>query len=346
MTLWVLMALLAAPPAAPKTKAPDWSPADPRPALLARLQQQLAALEYRDADALSAALLAREDLTLDERIDTQLARGRVLAIIADPTDAEPMFRLVLRARPAFDLPDDTPPRVLAVFRKVQVEERRAADQLRAVERARRIAGLALRYREPTEVRGGQPLLVELRLRDDTGAAERLRMGWRVGTGEFATLPLSRRPDGAWAGTLSASDTVNQQGAKLDYFFEVADPAGVLLSDGNAGKPHQLTLLPGQVKVTPPISSRAFALIAGGTGVLAIASGVLWLVVGLEARAFHAPQTVTTEQFLAAQSEGKALSAVAVTVSVTALVGLVATLVSAPLTDFGGPQVQDSPFAAP
>lgn len=344
---FLLALLLLAAPGGAVAKKPEWSPKDPKAALLARLTRQVDALEYRDAEALSAALLAREDLTLDERLDTQLARGRVLAIIADPTDAEPMFRFVLRARPTFDFPDDTPPRVLAVFRKVQVEERRNTEQLELLERNRRIAGISLRYRQPEKVEGGAPLPVELRLRDDSGAVEQVRMAWRArSNADFASLPLARRGDGVWTGALPPSETANTDGLTLDYFFETSDAKGVLTSDGTRLEPRHLLVLPGKVKVAPPVSRVGFGVSAGVTVASVLATGALWLVVGLKASAFSAPRTVDAMGFAQMQAEGKMLSSVAVGVSVGALVALVTTLVLAPLTDFEGPREVASPFLVP
>lgn len=342
MIVLLAMVLAAGPARGTQPAAPAPMPTD-KAGLLQQLAAQLEGLDYKDAARVSEALLARDDLTEDERIDVQLARGRILSVIADTTEAEPMFRLVLRARPDFDLPSDTPPRVLAVFRKVQVEERQAAAQLARAARQRLMAGVDFEFRRPERVAGGQPLVIELRVRDALGAVDQVRVLWRTAPGGFATIPLTR-VGGQWKGVISASDLASESGLTLEYAFEAADAVGVLKrSPAELERAHRVLVDQGLVTTRKPVSVGAFAISASVSGAALVASGALWLVANLLSLQFTAPRTIETRDFLNQQQAGRNVTVAAVTVSITALVGLMTTLVLVPLTSFEPDRPVPSPF---
>ncbi len=126
-------------------------------------------LEYDQVIAPAEAASSDPRAPVALRTEAYFLLGSALAITADPVDADRPFRLLLRLRPEFEAPAGTPPKILAVFRKVQVEERALAEQLSSAQRAELIRGLSLIGEHPKAGRGGQPLRFAYRLRDPSSA---------------------------------------------------------------------------------------------------------------------------------------------------------------------------------
>src|SRR5688500_10600093 len=97
--------------------------------LLAEARSLFEQLEYDRVLPVARSVLARPEATLDQKLDAYVLEASCLAIVGDPVEAEQPFRLLLRARPDFDLAVETAPKILAVFRKVQGEERAIKEQM-------------------------------------------------------------------------------------------------------------------------------------------------------------------------------------------------------------------------
>ena len=194
---------------------PEAGPAE----LLARARALYDALEYDRVIPFAEALLARAEADIEQRLDAYLLQGSCLAIIGDPVEAEKPFRFLLRGRPGFDLPPETAPKILAVFRKVQVEERAIVEQLRELERARLVKELELSGGVPEEAVGGRPLPFEFRLRDPRGVVAAVQLQYRRrGEPSFSSLALRRDESGAWRGALPGEWTASSTGFALEYFL--------------------------------------------------------------------------------------------------------------------------------
>ncbi|MCU0694947.1 MAG: hypothetical protein MUC96_00305 [Myxococcaceae bacterium] len=308
------------------------------PQALAQLQELYRSLEYDQVIPLAEALLARDDLSQEQRLEVYRLQGSARAIVEDPVDAERPFRLLLRARPDYDLPADTPPKILAVFRKVQTEEKALANQLRDVERARLIANLRLTGEPPREPQGGRPLRFSYRVRDTAGVVETMRLQYRrAGQKAFSSLALERGDDGAWRGVIPGEFTADERGFTLEYVVETADRDGVLLTEGSAAAPRALAIAAGQVPTTAfkPVPRAVFFTSAGVTAALGLAAGATGL-------AFHGTQAayrqraaldVTALELEQLASRGEAFALATNVLLVSAAVTLVATLVLWPLTRF-------------
>lgn len=266
----------AAPRSKPKP-SPVAAPAklEAPAAALARVSALYDALEYERVVTEASALLARPELPLDVRIEAYRIQGCARAIVADPVDAEQPFRLLLRARPDYELPDSTPPKILAVFRKVQSEERALALTLKQVDRKRLIESLRLRGDPPKEARGGQPLLFSWRLKDPLGVVDTVELPWRkAGQRGFSSLALERSADGTWQGRIPAELTASETGFQLEYFVRTADAEGVLLARGDEAAPLRVSILPGRVTSTRvrPIPPAVFWTSTALTIVSALVAG--------------------------------------------------------------------------
>jgi len=277
--LVVTLQLAAAPPRGKAKAAPVTPASAPLPstsslstaALVTQTRQQYDALEYDRVAKLAEAALARPDLTIEQKLDVYALQGSALAI-----DAEKPFRLLLRACPEFNLPDTTPPKILAVFRKVQVEEKAVLDEFAAIQRQRLAATLKLTGDAPAGARGGRPLRFQYRLRDPQGAVDTVRVQYRrKGEGEFTSLPLKRDDEGQWAGRIPGEWSASEAGFVLEYVVVAGDDKGTLLSLGRPAQPQTLDMAPGQVdKNAYPVPVWGFVTAASATGVVGLAAGAL------------------------------------------------------------------------
>src|SRR5262249_34891546 len=144
-------------------------------------------LEYDKAIPYTEALLKRASPTADQRVEAYFLLASARAFVTDPLEAEQPLRFLLRLKPDFDVPNDTSPKLVAVFRKVQVEERAFAAQTKAIERKRLIDRVKLTGGAPAEQKGGKPLTFRYRLLDPFGAVQSLRLPYRTGeSGDFSS----------------------------------------------------------------------------------------------------------------------------------------------------------------
>jgi hypothetical protein len=245
-------------------------------ALVTQARQQYAALEYDHVARLARAALQRTDLTLEQKLEASALHGSALAIVADPIDAEKPFRLLLRASPDFNLPDTTPPKIMAVFRKVQVEERAILEDFAAIARQRLIATLRLEGAPAVVAQGGRALSFRYRLRDPQGAADAIRVQYRRrGDPEFTSLPLRRDDEGFWSGRIPGEWTASEKDFTLEYFVVASDDRGPLVAIGSEGQPETIPVAAGIVdKNAHPVPTWGFWLAAGATGTAGVVAGVL------------------------------------------------------------------------
>jgi len=274
---------VAPPLAAPISAAPvksietiQASPATAGPAANAPTQQSLdrakklyEALEYADVIPFAQAVLDREDATIEQRLDAYLLKGSCLAIVGNPIDAEKPFRYLLRGRPDYDMSAETPPKILSVFRKVQVEEKSIVVQMAELKRSRIIKELHLEGEVPEESKGGLPLTFEYTLRDPGRAVGEMDLHYRRSKGEpFSSLALQIDKTGIWKGEIPGEWTENDDGFNMGYYVTTASHDGVdLLHVGNATSPMSIVMTPGTVADAIPIYRSTWFWVAS-SGVVA------------------------------------------------------------------------------
>lgn len=259
----------ATPAPAPAAPAAASKPApaqdDPSPVLLQRAKELYASLEYDKVIPLTEVVLQRDDLPLDDQLEAHRLNGSAKAIVQDPVDAERPFRLLLRLKPHYDLPKDTAPKILAVFRKVQTEERALAQQAELFNREQKKSGLKFLDEPPSVAKGGKPVPFALRLRDPGAAVDAVTVPYRrAGQPAYSSLALQRDEEGRWVGQIPAEYTADEKGFTLEYYVESSDSKGPLLSQGNAALPLKLEVSAGKVQSgkPPPVSRKVFFSMLG------------------------------------------------------------------------------------
>lgn len=244
-------------------------------ALLAELRSLYEALEYDRVIPLADALLAHPDATVEQRLDAYLLHGSALAVVGNHVEAEMPFRFLLRGRPDFDLPADTPPKIMAVFRKVQLEERAIRDQLAAHVRRDLVRTMRIEGAQLTGLVGGFPARLDLSVTDPRGAVRSVRVDYRrAGRAEFSSLPLERQASGRWTGEIPGQWTENQGGFQLEYRVTTIDAANAPLLSLGADAPLVATVAEGTVAGATPFyqswwfwsaSAVAAAAVVGAAG---------------------------------------------------------------------------------
>lgn len=329
------------PAPAPSTPTETKLDANATPAqLVSQLNQLYESLEYERVIPFAEACLKRSDLQMSQQLEVYRLLGSAKAIVEDPVDAEKPFRLLLRARPDYDLPGNTPPKILAVFRKVQSEEKALAGQLREVERERLVASLKLLDGLPGEAKGGRALPFSLRLRDPGSAVETVRVAYRrAGDKAFSSLALTRSEQGDWRGVIPADFTASSGGFGLEYFIETADGAGPLLSVGTQLAPKSLPVTAGLVEtrafkpVHPTVTWVSFSL-AVAAGLAAGAFAVAFNVEQGQYKQLASGSSVVEGATLAEHARTGATLATGVNASLIGFgVTAITTAILFPLTDF-------------
>ncbi|HEY3450625.1 MAG TPA: hypothetical protein VGK67_29990 [Myxococcales bacterium] len=327
----------------------EGKPAEPKPAappgptneLLGQARAAYEALEFDKAATLASRVLATPGLDSETRLDAYLVQASSLAIAADTQASEVSFRLLLRARPDFELPRSTPPKILGVFKKVKAEENAIADQVRSVARKRLVEGLKLVGEPPSKAVGGRPLPFSFRLRDPTSAVTIFDVPYRRhGDGGYSVLALQRDPEGAWKGTIPAEWTASESGFELEYYLSAHDEAGPLVGRGEAASPLRLAVSPGQVEhaLPKPVPRWALYVLSAGAVASAAAAGGLG-VATLQAQTNYdryAAQSVNKaadgRPLVAMGANGRALSDAALGMAVATGVLLTAALACWPFTE--------------
>ncbi len=332
--------------AAPKRAAPKAHPAAkevltegvPTPELALKVQALYEGLEYEVALEAVAALLARPDLALPQRLEALRIQGCLIGIVQDPVDAEPVFRTLLRLKPTYELPSDLTPKIISVFRKVQAEERALAEQLVGVERERLLASLELTGRLPKEVQGGVPVPLSFHVKDPSGVVAAVQLPYRRrGEREYSSLALARREGGDWVGSMPADVTASDQGFELEYFVTTADTTGPLVTQGAAASPLTLRVLPGRLLIErpKPVPFKAFVASAGATVVLGLAAATLGILFNFKQAEYRAlgQGTGSGAEVVARGREGDRLGVATNVLVISTGVGLVTSALLATFTNF-------------
>lgn len=251
---------------------------EPTEAILARARAAWEDLDYADALTLAERAVARKDASVDERVEAYWLHGSALAVLGDSIGAGRPFRLLLRAKPDFEAPDGIPPKILAMFRLVQAEERAIAEQMRDLETKRIIEELGLESHVPSEAIGGWPLRFEYKLRDPRAVVTAMSLYYRRASDDpFSSLALAANETGLWVGELPGEWTENETGFALEYFASTRDRSDRPLAElGSSAVPHRLNVKPGTVADTIPIYTSPWFWAACAVGAVAIGVGS-WVI---------------------------------------------------------------------
>ena len=257
----------------------DEDSADPT-ALLAEAQRLFDALEYEQAIEPCEKLLQSDEATIEQRLDAYVLQGSALAIVGRGVEAETAFRYLLRGRPDFDMGKDTPPKILAVFRKVQVEENAIRTQMAELERERLIKSLKLKGTPPEAPKGGLPVVFVYGLEDPAHAVRSVSVHYRrAGQDAYSSIPLERDAKGQWTGEIPGEWTQSEEPYELQYYVSTqGDDAEPLLQVGSEREPHVVEVAPGTLRAAGPFYTQIWfwGVTAAATAAVVMAgAGAVW-----------------------------------------------------------------------
>jgi|CXWL01.1.fsa_nt_gi hypothetical protein len=325
----------AAAPSRPKTEFKD-----PSTELLKQAQALYSELEYDKVIPLAETILKRDDLPVEQKIETYRLYASSLVIVQDPLEGARLFRLLVRTQPEYELPPGTPIKINQVFLQVRNEELALARQAERFQRDNLIKNLKLLGEPPDSAKGGRPLPFSFRLRDLSNAVEAIQVGYRrAGTPAYSSLALLRDDEGTWRGQIPGEFTASETGFKLEYYVETKDAKGTLLTVGNATMPVGLSVSPGSsiTAAPPPLPRWAFVSGATATAIAGISAGVFGVMFNAEqSRHNQLTGEVQGADVVARINRGNTLAAATnVSLIVTGATALV-TGILVPFTDWDAP----------
>jgi tetratricopeptide (TPR) repeat protein len=242
-------------------------------ALLSDAKKLYKELEYDRVVPIAEEILRSEGTTIDQKLDAYLLKGSCLAILGNSIEAEKAFRLLLRVQPSFDLTADVSPKIIAVLRKVQNEERALADQLKAIEREKVIAQLEIEGLPEPTAKGGFPIVFELRVKDEKSVVASVSLRYRrIVEPAFSSLALFYDPDRRyWITKVPAEWTANEGGFRMEYYVTTADRDGhELITAGSAEQPYAIDISSGDIPTDPFYESPWFWI---GAAALVVGSSI-------------------------------------------------------------------------
>jgi len=248
----------------------------------AAAEETCAAFELEECVRLNQALLARPDLDSQRRAAAYLRLASAFAAMDDVAQSSGYWRLLLRLRPELDLPAETSPKILMVFRSVQVEEERLRETVDQERHRRMVERIVVEMRAPSQHQGGLPLRLSATLVDPDDGVKRAWLRYRLaGHEEFASVPLTRA-DGSVSAELPGAVTAGREPRQLDVFLELQDADGrVLKTEPSADTPRPIQVLPGEVPITPLWQQPLFLRLVGGALAIGVPlAGAVILTTGL------------------------------------------------------------------
>lgn len=226
--------------------------------------------QFERTIVLTEAALNRTGLELAERVELLSLGASAKVVVGDFLGGEKGFREALRLDPTYSVSDDLSPKIVAVFRKVQAEERELREKLDAVRFERAARSLELLDPLPTEGQGGRSLPIRVRVKDPFAEVARVEFFFRGADSEsaFSIRPLDRDPLGVWVTELPPEMTSNQNGLILESFLRVSNGDDRVLRDFHSeDRPHRVVLKAGDT--SPPFYRRTWFWAVTGASLAAL-----------------------------------------------------------------------------
>ena len=236
------------------------------------------ALEFEAVIEQGNALLGSlEALPHQDAIELLYTMARAHISRGDLGSAQKLLVRLLRMDLTFEPPEGESPAIVALFRKVQVEEEKRREKVWQEKLDEMRQNISLQGGPSSEAIGGQPLEFQYQLQDPGRSVGRLELSFRKDSTElFSTLPLVGTDEGHRA-EVPAEWTENEEGLRVEYFVSGFHLKGeTLLRLGTPQEPLALALKPGMREDHLPLTSSPWFWIGGGligTTLLGV-SGVL------------------------------------------------------------------------
>jgi len=232
-------------------------------------------LDYDVCVDFATLALGRPDITETQQARAYTTQGAAFAVVGQTVEAERPYRLLLRIRPDFDMPKDTPPKILAVFRKVQAEENEIRQAVKEAARRKIIQSIKIQVDAPNSHKGGTPLQFFANVTDPLKGIATLALEYRLDPDQpYGSMPFQTTPLGPVA-EFSGAQMSTDQPLKLQYMVVAKDVEGqVLVTVFTQDKPGMVDVEAGQVAGPPIYKQPSFVFITTGGAAGLVLGGVV------------------------------------------------------------------------
>jgi hypothetical protein len=237
-------------------------------------------LEFEKALSLCHELLSIAGVPKYLKIEAYRFKAFTLIALGQSVNAEEPFRLMLRIDAETELSASTPPKIMAVFRKVQAEELATLRQAAALKQQKIIESVLVQRNIPNEGEGAKPFALTLKIDDPSEAVRYSRFHYRrKNDPAYALVPFLPSKNGQWSALLPAQSTVSDDGMELEYYLTLLDEKRDLLrQEGTEDSPFSIQFTAGRVQAeAPPIYQQAWfwpTLGAAGGVTVAVVAGII------------------------------------------------------------------------
>ncbi len=252
--------------------APGLAQVAPRNDALEKGQAQVDQGDFEDAVKTLEQGIAAPDLTDDQLAELYRLLGLAHLYLGNEDKARSAFEQLLQARPDYELPRATPPKIRTIYSRIKDDIRK-----------RRVRPVTLTVAGVPDSRGGQPVTVEARV-DDLALGARAKLFYRrAGAQNYSSTDFVRdRADRSlYRAVVPAFEVpVETIDSTLEYYVEVADAAQRRLAGrGDAFSPLTFKVLAKvvvQEEKPRPWYENPWVWVGVGAGVVAVSTGAVIL----------------------------------------------------------------------
>lgn len=205
---------------------------------IARAQEQIEDGEFEEAVKTVEAGLDAPDVTDDQLVELYRLLGLTSLYLGDEARAREAYEMLLQARPDYELPRTTPPKVRSLYARIKEDIKN-----------RRVRPVSLQVDPLADTVGDEPVTSEAHI-EDMALGARARLFYRRAGGQaYSSVDFARDRANKerYVATIPAYELPAAASAyEVEYYFEVADAAQRRLAGrGDAFNPLVFQVAPKQ-----------------------------------------------------------------------------------------------------
>ncbi len=200
--------------------------------------------------------LAATTLTKAERVEALRYKGMALTVLQKKLEATKVFEALFDIAPDYELPANTSPAILAVFRPARAGWQVKVEARLATELGKAYAALRMTLQLPPRTKGGRSLALPIDVTDPKRIVDKLTLSYRRrGSRYFATQTATGKP-GRTTLRIPGTFTASKTPFVLElYLRSLHRSGGILRRQGGPDRPLLIQVDAGQVPRSRPITKR-------------------------------------------------------------------------------------------
>lgn len=265
----------------------------PRVPELDKASEQVDSGDFEEAVKTLQQGLSQPDLTDDQLAEMYRLLGLAHLYLGNEEKARDAFEKLLQARPDYELPKSTPPKIRGLYARIKEDVKK-----------RRVRPVTLSIPVIDPVPGGQPVEIKAQIEDLSLGAKAKLFFRRVGNQSYSSVDFARKKGSKedFAAVVPAYEVpVEETGYDIEYYVEVADAAQRRLAGrGDAFSPLSFKVTPRVLEGPAPEAYRPWyknplVWVGIGVGVVAAAAVTTTVVVfATQKQTGTLPITITIE----------------------------------------------------